>query len=163
MEIKRLGTSYQLLKDESGGRYTFLYKDQYGHEIKEAYSYVVNARGQEKSILTDDSSLTQSMVALGMVLTEEFQPADKVRDPYNSADVGCYKTGSVWIDPNTHQVMQRGPQGEIMPSESLYAVGAMTRGQIINASMAQSIVCSVSKAAAHLFEKAILRFGRELR
>lgn len=163
VEIKRLGTSYQLLKDEPGGRYTFLYKDQYGHEIKEAYSYVVNARGQEKSILTDYSSLTQSMVALGMVLTEEFQPADKARDPYNSAEVGRYKTGSVWIDPNTHQVMQRGPRGEVMPSESLYAVGAMTRGQIINASMAQSIVCSVSKAAAHLFEKAILRFGGELR
>jgi hypothetical protein len=123
---------------------------------------VVNARGQEKSILTDMSSLTQSMIALGMVLTEELQPTDKVRAPYNPADVGRYKTGSVWIDPNTHQVMQRGPEGQIVPSESLYAVGAMTRGQVINASMAQSIVCSVSKVAAHIFEKAILRLGGEL-
>jgi uncharacterized NAD(P)/FAD-binding protein YdhS len=155
VEIKSLGTSYQFLKDKAGSRYVFLYKDQYGHDKKEAYSYVVNARGQDKSVLTDKSLLTHSMVASGMVLTEESRPVPNVKESWGSSDTGCYKTGSIWINPDTHQVMQRDPDGQIMQSESLYAVGAMTRGQIINASMAQSIVRSVSKVARHLIKKAI--------
>lgn len=155
VEVKSLGTSYQLLKDKAGSRYVFLYKDQYGRDKKEAYAYVVNARGQDKSVLTDTSSLTQSMVASGMILTEESRPTPNVKDPWGAADTGCYKTGSIWINPDTHQVMQRDSNGQIMQSEFLYAVGAMTRGQIINASMAQSIVRSVSRVVRHLFKKAI--------
>jgi hypothetical protein len=160
VEIKSLGTSYQLLKDDPESRYVFSYKNRDGQDKKEAYSYVVNARGQDKSILTDKSLLIQSMVASGMVLTEEYRPVANIKYPWGSADTGRYKTGSIWINPDTHQVMQRDPGGQLMQSESLYAVGAMTRGQIINASMAQSIVRSVSKVAGHLFGKVIPGSGR---
>ena len=47
-----------------------------------------------------------------------------------------YKTGSIWIDPDTHHIMQKGPDEKLSKSGHIYAVGAMTRGQIINASMA---------------------------
>ncbi len=153
VEIIRLGSSYQLLKDDPQGRYVFVYKDPYGHAKKEACSYLVDARGQDKSILTDHSSLTQSMVAQGIVLTEESQPTDTCRDGDGSPENGHHNTGSIWIYPDTHQVMQRW-FGQVRPATSLYAVGAMVRGQIIDASMAKSIVRSVSKAAAHLFETA---------
>ena len=63
-------------------------------------------------------------------------------------------TRSIWIDPETHRIMKTGPDGTITPSSAIYAVGAMTRGQIIDASMARSIVQSTSKVAndiiAHL-------------
>jgi uncharacterized NAD(P)/FAD-binding protein YdhS len=150
VEIKRLGSSYQLLKDDPEGRYVFVYKDRDGHERKEPCSFVVDARGQNKSILTDPSSLTQSMVAQGIVLLEASQSADTSRDGAGTSEAGIHETGSIWICPDTHQVLQRSVDGQIRPSDSLYAVGAMVRGQIIDASMATSIVRSVSKAAAHL-------------
>ena len=156
-EIKRLGSSYQVLRDTRQGRYAFVYKDQCGQKKMDSCSYLVDARGQNKSILTDPSSLTQSMVALGIVLTEESPPADTCGDGDGSSKAGHHKTGSVWICPDTHQVMQRSFDGLIRPAKSLYAVGAMVRGQIIDASMAKSIVRSVSKAAAHLFETAFSR------
>jgi uncharacterized NAD(P)/FAD-binding protein YdhS len=154
VEIKKLGSSYRILRDAPEGGYVFAYKDQYGHKKKQACSYLVDARGQDKSILTDHSSLTQSMVAQGIVLTEESQPTDTCRDGDGASEAGSHNTGSIWICPDTHQIMQRSCDGQTGPSDSLYAVGAMVRGQILDASMAKSIVRSVSKAAAHLFEKA---------
>jgi len=158
VEIIRLGDSYRLLKDASEARYVFVYTDREGHTRKHPCSYLVDARGQKRSILTDPSSLTQSMVARGIVLTETSRLDHRADDP----DSGRSKvpqnrprdTGSIWIDPETHQVMQRGDDGRAGPADSLYAVGAMVRGQILDASMAASLVRSVSKAAAHLFESA---------
>jgi hypothetical protein len=119
----------------------------------------VDARGQNKSILTDPSFLTQSMVARGIVLTETSRNDRRADEPANdgitSPEAGPQDTGSIWIDPDTHQVMQRRDDGQARPAESLYAVGAMVRGQILDASMASSIVRSVSKAAAHLFKSAV--------
>ncbi|HKJ99448.1 MAG TPA: FAD/NAD(P)-binding protein [Desulfotignum sp.] len=154
VRIIRLGSAYRLLKDDPQGRYVFVYKDPKGSANKQACSYLVDARGQEKSILTDPSLLTQSMVARGIVLTEEYPPADTCKEGDSACKTGRHDTGSIWINPDTHQVMQRHCDGQIRPADSLYAVGAMTRGQIIDASMAKSIVRSVSKAAAHLFETA---------
>jgi hypothetical protein len=154
VQIIRLGSAYRLLKDDPQGRYVFVYKDPEGHSKQDVCSYLVDARGQDKSILTDPSSLIQSMVARGIVLTEEYPPADTCREGDGAAETGPHDTGSIWICPDTHQVMQRSCDGQTRPSDSLYAVGAMVRGQIIDASMAKSIVRSVSKAAAHLFETA---------
>jgi len=154
VRIIRLGSAYRLLKDDPQGRYVFVYKDPKGHAQTEACSYLVDARGQDKSIFTDPSSLTQSMVARGIVLTEEYPPAGTCRKGDGACETDHCSTGSIWINPDTHQVMQKSYDGKARPSDALYAVGAMTRGQIIDASMAKSIVRSVSKAAAHLFETA---------
>ena len=64
--------------------------------------------------------------------------------------LSVYKTGSIWIDPDTHQIMQIGPDGKLTKSSTIYAVGAMTRGQIINASMANGIVQATSRIADDL-------------
>ena len=65
VEIIRLGDSYRLLKDTPDARYSFVYKDREGHTRKHPCSFLVDARGQNKSILTDPSVLIQSMVARG--------------------------------------------------------------------------------------------------
>ena len=57
------------------------------------------------------------------------------------------KTGSIWIDPGSHKIMKMGSDNTITPSNAIYAVGAMTRGQIIDASMARSIVQSTARIA----------------
>lgn len=80
---------------------------------------------------------------------------DAVRDGDTASEAGHHPTGSIWINPETHQVMQRNVNGQARPAESIYAVGTMVRGQILDASMARSIVGSVSKAAAYLFETAV--------
>jgi hypothetical protein len=159
VEITRLGSSYQISREAKEDRYAFVYNDPSGHKKKKFCSYVVDARGQTQSILTDPSTLTQSLVARGIVLTEasrlDHRPGETVRDGDTPPEAGLHNTGSVWIDPESHQVMQRTGDGQVRPAQSLYAVGAMVRGQIIDASMAQSIVRSVSKAAAHLFDTAV--------
>jgi hypothetical protein len=159
VEIIRLGDSYRLLQNEPDARYAFVYKDRNGHVQKRCCSFLVDARGQKKSILTDPSSLTQSMVARGIVLTETSRLDHRADDSSSGGNIvpeaGPQDTGSIWIDPETHQVMQRRDDGQARPAEALYAVGAMVRGQILDASMASSIVRSVSKAAAHLFESAV--------
>jgi hypothetical protein len=159
VEITRLGSSYQISREEKEDRYAFVYNDPSGHKKKKLCSYVVDARGQTQSILTDPSTLTQSLVARGIVLTEasrlDHPPGDTVRDGDNPSEAGLHNTGSIWIDPESHQVMQRTVDGQVRPAQSVYAVGAMVRGQILDASMAQSIVQSVSKAAAHLFDTAV--------
>jgi len=158
VEIIRLGDAYRLLKNEPDARYTFVYKDRNGHVQKRCCSFLVDARGQKKSILTDPSSLTQSMFARGIVLTETSRLDHRADDPAsggnNVPQDSPQDTGSIWIDPETHQVMQRRADGRAGPANSLYAVGAMIRGQILDASMAASLVRSVSKVAAHLFESA---------
>jgi hypothetical protein len=58
-----------------------------------------------------------------------------------------YKTGSIWIDPETHHVIRKPPNKIPVNSNSIYAVGAMTRGQIIDASMAHGIVKSTARIA----------------
>ncbi|MFO7990133.1 MAG: FAD/NAD(P)-binding protein [Thermodesulfobacteriota bacterium] len=159
VEIIRLGDAYRLLKDTPDARYAFVYKDRESHNRKHPCEYLVDARGQEKSILTDPSPLTQSMIARKIVLTEISRSYDQTDDPAGDGDTASeadhHTAGSVWIDPETHQVMQRSSDGQTKPAESLYAVGAMVRGQILDASMARSIVRSVSKAAAHLFDTAV--------
>ena len=60
------------------------------------------------------------------------------------------KSGSIWIDPESHKIMQMGSDNTITPSHAIYAVGAMTRGQIIDASMARSIVQSTARIASDI-------------
>jgi hypothetical protein len=64
----------------------------------------------------------------------------------------AYKTGSIWIDPETHHIMQMGPEKKVSKSNAIYAVGAMTRGQIIDASMVRGIVQATSRIADDLID-----------
>jgi len=69
-----------------------------------------------------------------------------------NADQRSYKTGSIWIDPATHLIMTKGAGGSTARSPGIYAVGAMTRGQIIDASMAYGIARSTAKIAQDLVD-----------
>jgi len=72
--------------------------------------------------------------------------------PESETAGASYKTGSIWIDPETHLVMQRVVDTKIAKSGMIYAVGAMTRGQIIDASMAHGIVQATSRIADNVFD-----------
>ena len=52
------------------------------------------------------------------------------------------------INPRTHRVIQENAAG--LPHIPLYAVGAMTRGQMIDASMAYGLIRSTAAVADDL-------------
>ena len=64
-----------------------------------------------------------------------------------------YKTGTILIDPNTHRVLQPGSGAPNFSRGTLYAVGAMTRGQIIDASMAHGLARSTATIADELVNR----------
>jgi uncharacterized NAD(P)/FAD-binding protein YdhS len=148
VDVIKLGEHYQLVKNEVSGYYELIYRDTHGNLKRDAYRYVVNARGQEKSLETNPSPLAQKLLQRGTVMIEEFQPVDSAGDPANSRQT--YKTGSIWIDPKTHHIMQMESDRKVTRSNRIYAVGAMTRGQIIDASMARGIVQATSRIADDL-------------
>ena len=127
-----------------------------GEPKRDAYRYVVNARGQEKSLETNPTALARNLLGSGTVLITEIQPVDhdvisgRLTASARESQFQTYKTGSIWIDPETHQVMRKGPDGTVSPSDAIYAVGAMTRGQILDASMAYGIAQSTARIAEDL-------------
>ena len=155
VEVFKLGRNYQFVKNETKDGWEFIYQDSNGETKIDAYRYVVNARGQAKSIQTDPSPLTKNLLKRGIIQNEETQPVQQEdRISKRSAKqpktkLHTYKTESMWIDPETHHVMR--PASDNMPTKSkaIYAVGAMTRGQIIDASMAHGIVHSTARIASH--------------
>jgi len=153
VEVLKLGNNYQLVKNDVNDCFEFIYRDDRGNLRRDAYRYVVNARGQEKSMETDPSALASNLLKSGTVQIEEFRPVghktsldDKISSA-SAAEGETYKTGSIWIDPDTHHIMQMGSDKKVMKSSGIYAVGAMTRGQIIDASMARGIVEATSRVA----------------
>jgi hypothetical protein len=114
---------------------------------------VVNARGQAKSIQTDPSPLTKNLLKRGIVQNEETQAVQPENRQSNRSakqpktKSHTYKTGSIWIDPETHHVIRQASDNIPTKSKAIYAVGAMTRGQIIDASMAHGIVQSTARIA----------------
>jgi uncharacterized NAD(P)/FAD-binding protein YdhS len=154
--VIKLGKKYRLAKDKLDDYYEFIYEDDRGILNRDAYRYVVNARGQERSLETNPSELARNLLASETVRIEEFRPIGHSSYPgrpyagdVRTADAS-YKTGSIWIDPDTHHIMQIGPDEKPTRSSKIYAVGAMTRGQIINASMAHGIVQATSRIADDL-------------
>ena len=154
--VCKLGANYRLVKNEVEDCYEFIYRDSLGNLKQEAYRYVVNARGQGKSLATNPATLARNLIKSGTVQTGEFRPIGHTAllghepAPELRTEDDAYKTGSIWIDPETHHIMQMGPNKKVMPSNSIYAVGAMTRGQIIDASMARGIVQATSRIADDL-------------
>jgi uncharacterized NAD(P)/FAD-binding protein YdhS len=156
VDVVRLGEKYRLVKDNDNDSYEFIYESERGNLNRDAYRYVVNARGQARSLETDPSELAGNLLASGTVAIEEFRPVghSAYSGHQNAGEAkaagASYKTGSIWIDPDTHQIMQVGPDEKLTKSGKIYAVGAMTRGQIINASMADGIVQATSRIADDL-------------
>ena len=156
VDVVKLGENYRLAKVNDHAFYEFIYKGDRGDLNRDAYRYVVNARGQARSLETDPSELARNLLASGTVQIEEFRPV--IHSAYSGhqnagaakAAGASYKTGSIWIDPDTHQIMQAGSDEKPTKSGKIYAVGAMTRGQIINASMADGIVQATSRIADDL-------------
>jgi uncharacterized NAD(P)/FAD-binding protein YdhS len=156
VEVIKLGEDYRLIKKEDPTVYELTYRDVHGVEKKDVYRYVVNARGQNKSLETDPSVLAKNLRLSGTVQTTEIRPAHGTASlkpksiPGSESTAQAYKTGSIWIEPRTHKIMTMGSDHTITPSNAIYAVGAMTRGQIIDASMARSIVQSTSRVASDI-------------
>ena len=97
------------------------------------------------------------LLTSGIVQIEEIRPVDQTKhsgqdDASELEAAGRYKTGSIWIDPETHQIIQLGPGKKTTTSSGIYAVGAITRGQIISASMARGIVEATSRISDDLIQ-----------
>lgn len=152
VKVVRLGKRYRFYKDDDQDRYCFDYTDRNGQARLDTYHYVVNARGQPRSLTTDPSELAQNLIA--SISAQSLQEsADRAaflrqqaaigdRDPMSGAD----RYATIRIDPQTHRVVLP----DFGPESAVYAVGAMTRGQIIDASRAHGIACSTSTIADNL-------------
>jgi uncharacterized NAD(P)/FAD-binding protein YdhS len=156
VDVVRLGKDYQFVKNDAHGTYEFFYHDSAGSPQRDTYHYVVDARGQAKSIQTDPSLLMQNLLKRNVAQIEETQhlPYEERRAIISAgqqkSDLPVYKTGSIWINPQTHLIIRRDSANKIGQSNTIYAVGAMTRGQIIDASMARGIVLSTAEIADSL-------------
>ena len=94
--------------------------------------------------------MAQNLLRSGTVQIEEVPYLDQHKAHGETDDDGLeksnrtYRSGSLWIDPDTHQAMRKNTKGEITRSVRIYAVGSMTRGQIIDASMAYGSAVSTA-------------------
>ncbi len=151
--VSKLGANYEFIRDENGDHFVFHYRDSSGEQRRDAYRYIVNARGQEKSLKTNPSELAQNLLQStfaqpdgppGMRLIGRSRDISRGNTgPGNVAG----RPGSIRIDPNSHRIVAAGPGAAAVPSPFIYAVGAMTRNQIIDASMAYGIARSTAVIA----------------
>jgi uncharacterized NAD(P)/FAD-binding protein YdhS len=139
VEVIRLGNNYRFVHNESSHQFEFYYDTQDGQRRCATFSYCVDARGQPRSIETDSSKLTRNLRQRGLV---QIEPGDGEGGKSSAR-------GSILIDPRTHRVVQPDSENGRKSDLQLYAVGAMTRGQIIDASMAYGLARS-TETVAHL-------------
>ena len=141
VRLVRLGSDYQFDYHPDRKRFEFTYGGEDGETKKDVCCHVVNASGQPRSIDTDPSPLIRHLIKQELVQTVEYQ---REKDHTYS-----YKTGSIIVEPETHQVVLPAT-GKPDPDRLFFAVGAMTRGQMIDASMAHGLATSTC-AIADLF------------
>lgn len=130
VRVVRLGNAYSLDRGRGEPPFVFRYTDPAGRTREEPCSHVVDARGQKRSFEANPAPLAGNLLASGTVRIETL--------PLPGSAEGDYRTGAVWIDPGTHRVVQKTADGSSPVSSRIYAVGAPTRGQILDASMAYS-------------------------
>jgi hypothetical protein len=134
---------YRFHRDDARDSFRFDYRGRDGRRRSETYRYVVNAQGQRISLETDPSELARNLIRSGAVQrgrTETGHGA-RFRDVADRERKERLRPADgIWIDHRTHRVpaLSSEPPG----LGAVYAVGAMTRGQIIDASMAHSLVLS---------------------
>ncbi len=154
VSVIRLGDDYLLTAPEEDGPYELEYKQKNGFACRDVFSYCVDARGQRRSVQSDPSLLIKNLLRKGCVeLTGPHRSTGKV------AGQPVLRTGGIRIDPATHRVLRStscasrsGMAGEGRAFD-LFAVGAMTRSQIIDSSMAYGIACSTAAIAEQLVNK----------
>jgi len=155
VQVIRLGRHYRFYRDDSTAGYRFDYTDALGRPTSDVFPFVVNARGQNVSIETDRSELAQNLIRAGYVRSGPVEmPADlasKSEDARKSAKgAPPNPSGTLPIDPETGRVRSLSSQHSIYGA--VYAVGAMTRGQIIDASMAHGLCRSTAAICKELLE-----------
>jgi hypothetical protein len=143
LKVEKLSAHYELnpISDDQG--FEFCYPDATGKPVRKTYLFVVDARGQSLAYQTNPSQLAKQMLSSGLVLIENqdsFSPSEQ------------HPSGALWIDPDTCRVMTKGPGQKICASDKMYAVGAMTGGQIINASMAYQCAVSADTVSNHIID-----------
>ena len=151
--VHQLGQDYRFFKDKTRDLFVFNYHDASGKLRRDCFRYVINARGQEKSLKTNPSVLAQNLLESQIVQTHELtnpgsfdkSGANKISMPTSGKTTD--PPGSVKIDPTSHRIVTTGRDGRAVSSPYVYAVGAMTRGQIIDASMAYGIALSTAAIA----------------
>jgi uncharacterized NAD(P)/FAD-binding protein YdhS len=159
VNVVRLGNRYRLYRDDHHDRYCFDYVDRNGQQRLDRYRYVVNARGQPKVLTTNTAELAQNIIASICAESGQKPPDRAVYGPQNKS-IGVKDTvfdgkeyHTIRIDPRTHRVVLPN----FGPRAAVYAVGAMTRGQIIDASMAHGISCSTATIADNLLHMLVRR------
>jgi uncharacterized NAD(P)/FAD-binding protein YdhS len=152
VRVVRLGNPYRFYRDDDQDRYCFDYTDRSGKKRLDIYRYVVNARGQPKALTTDTSDLTRNLIA-SICAQRGQEPPDRAACGRQNTSIGQQDTvhdgngyDTLRIDPQTHRVILP----DFGPKSAVYAVGAMTRSQIIDASMAHGISCSTETIAGNL-------------
>ena len=104
---------------------------------------------------TDSSPLTRNLIQNGTIHLRGNQDEESggidIAAPL-SGEMAKRSDESVWIDPDSHRVMQISHSGTTSRSKKLYAIGAMTRGQIIDVSMARALTRSTDCVAGQLID-----------
>ena len=140
VSIVKLGRDYRFGRDEADGCHEFSYRGPGGRWRRDTYRYVVDARGQPRSVETDPARLTRNLLKRGLVRIQKERSPDR---PNN-------KTGSMLVDPDTHRVLPAFSSRPAANDPAIFAVGAMVRGQMIDASMANGIARSTAAIADRL-------------
>jgi hypothetical protein len=151
VQVSKLGEAYSLLKDAAGMGYEILFREQQGENRRDCYDYLVDARGQERSFAKNPSELAGNLLRSGLVHVERLSLGPRNAPPRGrQIEKGetVYNSGSLRIDPETHQVLRMKADRGMTPSRCLYAAGIMTRGQILDASTARGCALSASRVAS---------------
>ena len=143
VSIVKLGKNYRFEPNPQSGEFEFIYDDSAGNSHCDRYNYVVNARGQSLSLESDRAQLTRNLLKRKLIQIEE----TRIVEP---GEPLSYKTGSILVNTETHQVIRPGSEASSQSKPPIFAVGAMTRGQMIDASMAYGLSRSTAVIAENL-------------
>ncbi len=154
VSVIRLGDGYRLSSGAGPDTFELVYGQKEGSYCRDIFSYCVDARGQRRSVATDASELIQNLLRKRIVELENLHRGKSGTSPGRRHS----RTGSIVINPETHRVLRP----DSLSSRSgwlrdagfdLFAVGAMTRSQIIDASMANGLARSTAVITRQLIEK----------
>jgi uncharacterized NAD(P)/FAD-binding protein YdhS len=132
-----------------GDLFCFVYKGPNNETLTDTHPFLVDARGQSRFYNRNPQALAANLLKSGTVQMEPvvLEAGEEKVKTGCPAEAPPNGTGSLWVDPFTHRVQRMGINGRVIISDLIYAVGAMTRGQIIDASMAHGSAVSTETIA----------------